>query len=196
MPQKAEYRSAIRSKKLIRNAFIELLQTETQNKITITNIIDKAGLNRGTFYAHYTDINMLIQSIEDEIVQDMCDLLSDMENPNLLKDPLPMFLKISEYLEQNKKLILALMDFRTTHSFVFQLPDLIARHFAASEDAGGEAFNKIGNKTGNDPSFEERCCFYAGGAGSLYMAWFRGMIPGSLEDVAYKLAHIIKNQNV
>lgn len=192
MPQKAEYRSSIRSKRLIRNAFIELLQTETLNKITITNIIDKAGLNRGTFYAHYADINMLIQNIEDEIVQDMCDLLSDMENPNLLKNPLPMFLKISEYLEQNKELILALMDFRTTHSFVVQLPDLIARHFAAAEDAGGETRNRAGNGT----SFEEQCCFYAGGAGSLYMAWFRGMISGSLEDVAYKLTDIIKNQNV
>lgn len=192
MAEKAEYKSSIRSKKMIRDAFIELLQTKESGKITITNIVERAELNRGTFYAHYTDINMLIQSIEDEIVQDMCDLLSDMAEPDLLKDPLPMFLKISNYLEQNKELILALMDYRTTHSFIFQLPDLIARHFAASEDKGEERRNKMGNEA----SFEERCCFYAGGAGSLYMAWFRGRVSGSLEDIAYKLSNIIKEQNI
>lgn len=192
MSPRAEYRSSIRSRRMIRNAFIELLQSDTPDKITVTNIIDRAELNRGTFYAHYADINMLIQSIEDEIVQDMCDLLSEVENPHLLKNPLPMFLKISEYLEQNKELILALMDYRKTSSFIVRLPELIARHFAFSEDMEKEG----GNKAENEVSFEEHCYFYAGGAGSLYMAWFRGMVSGSLEDVAYKLSNIIKKQNI
>ena len=184
MPQKAEYRNAIRSKRLIRNAFIELLQAKTLDKITVTNIVEKAELNRGTFYAHYTDINMLIQSIEDEITQSLYDLLSDAENPYLLKDPLSMFLKISYYLEQNKELILVLMGSQSTNLFIVQLPELIAKHLASSKDIGEEMRNSI--------SFKERCYFYAGGAGSLYMAWFRGTVSGSLDDVAYKLADIIR----
>ena len=55
MPQKAEYRSAIRSKKMIRHAFIELLGSTAADKITVTDLAQKAGLNRGTFYAHYED---------------------------------------------------------------------------------------------------------------------------------------------
>lgn len=188
MADKKEYRSSIRSEKLIRNAFIELLQNKTLDKITVTNIADTAGLNRGTFYAHYTDIDMLIQSIEDEIVQNLCDLLSDVEYSNLLADPLPMFLKISEYLEQNQELIKALMSSRTTNPFINQLPDLIAQQLAFSESVEKEAENSV--------SFEERCRFYAGGAGSLYMAWLRGTVSGSLEEVAYKLSEIIKQQMV
>ena len=188
MADKKEYRSSIRSERLIRNAFIELLQAKTMDRITVTNVADKAGLNRGTFYAHYTDIDMLIQSIEDEIVQNLCDLLSDVEYSNLLADPLPMFLKISEYLEQNQELIKALMSSRTTNPFINQLPDLIAKQLASSES--------IDEAVGNTVSFEERCRFYAGGAGSLYMAWFQGTISGSLEEVAYKLSEIIKQQMV
>ena len=184
MPQKAEYRNAIRSKKLIKNAFIELLQEKTLDKITVTNIVEKAELNRGTFYAHYTDINMLIQSIEDEIAQSLYDLLSDAESPYLLKDPLSMFLQISHYLEQNKELIIVLMGSQSTNLFIVQFPELIAKHLASSEDIDEEMRDSI--------SFKERCYFYAGGAGSLYMAWFRGTVSGSLEDVAYKLADIIR----
>lgn len=183
MSQKAEYRNSLRSKKLIRNAFIELLQMKPLDKITVTSIVDKAELNRGTFYAHYTDINMLIQSIEDEITDSLYELLSDAESPYLLKDPLAMFLKISRYLEQNKELITVLMGSQSTNLFIVQLPDLIAKHLASSED--------IDEEVRGSASFMERCYFYAGGAGSLYMAWFRGTVSGSLDDVAYRLAEII-----
>ena len=184
MPRKAEYRNAIRSKKLIKNAFIELLQAKSLDKITVTNIVERAELNRGTFYAHYTDINMLMQSIEDEIAQSLYNLLSDAEHPYRLQDPLSMFLKISQYLEQNKELIIVLMGSQSTNLFIVQLPELIAKHLANSED--------IDEAVRNSVSFKERCYFYAGGAGSLYMAWFRGTVSGSLEDVAYKLADIIR----
>lgn len=184
MTKKVEYKNAIRSKKLIRSAFIELLQVKPLDKITVTSIVEKAELNRGTFYAHYADINMLIQSIEDEIADSLYELLDDTESPDLLKDPLPMFQKISRYLEQNKELIIVLMGSQSTNLFIVQLPELIAKHLASSEG--------IDEEVRNSSSFKERCYFYAGGAGSLYMAWFRGTVSGNLEDVAYRLADIIR----
>ncbi len=184
MPQKAEYRSAIRSKKMIRDAFIELLGSTAADKITVTDLAQKAGLNRGTFYAHYEDINALVQSIEDDITDSLYRLFSEAEYPRLLKDPLPMFMKLSDYLKQNKELITALMGSHMTNPFIEHLPGVIARHLASSDD--------IDEKVRGSASFQERCYFYAGGAGSLYMAWFRGMVGGSLEDVAHRLAEIVK----
>lgn len=95
-----------------------------------------------------------------------------------------MFLQISHYLEQNKELIIVLMGSQSTSLFIVQLPELIAKHLEASVDINEEVRNSI--------SFKERCYFYAGGAGSLYMAWFRGTVSGSLEDVAYRIADIIR----
>ena len=184
MPQKAEYRNALRSRKMIQDAFIELLGAMPLDKITVTGIVEKAGLNRGTFYAHYADINMLVQSMEEEIVQALYALLADTEIPYLLKEPLPLFLKISEYFEQNQELILALMSSQPTNLFIVGLPGLIARHLAASADISEDVRARA--------SFMERCYFYAGGAGSLYLAWFRGMVSGSLRDVAYRLSEIIR----
>ncbi len=185
MQHKAEYRSSVRSKKMIRDAFTELLQTTAADKITVTDIAQKAGLNRGTFYAHYEDINALVQSIEDDITDNLYRLFDDGSYPRLLKDPLPMFLKISDYLEENKELITALMGSHMTNPFIEHLPGLIARHLASSDD--------IDEKVRGSASFQERCYFYAGGAGSLYMAWFRGMVGGCLRDVAYRLAEIVKH---
>ena len=68
MPQRAEYRNSIRSKTLIKNSLIELLKTKPLEKVTVTDIVNNADINRGTFYAHYTDICELIHAVEDEIV--------------------------------------------------------------------------------------------------------------------------------
>lgn len=185
MSGKAEYRSALRSKKLIKESFMELLIEKPFDKITVTDIVNRANINRGTFYAHYSDINRLVHAIEEEIVDVLCNLLLELKYP--MEDPLPLFLKISEYLEKNKELIYALLHSNNTNTFIFQLPDLIARQLISSEG--------LENDVRLDPLFMERCRFYAGGAASLYAAWFQGALEGSLTDVAYTLEKIVKSQN-
>ena len=49
---KAEYRSAIRSRKLINEALADLLTEKPLDKITVTDVVSRADINRGTFYAH------------------------------------------------------------------------------------------------------------------------------------------------
>ncbi|MBO5365138.1 MAG: TetR family transcriptional regulator, partial [Peptococcaceae bacterium] len=53
MPAQKSYRNAVRSKTMIRQAFLELLQEKPYEKITVTDIAQRADLNRSTFYAHY-----------------------------------------------------------------------------------------------------------------------------------------------
>lgn len=183
MNTQTEYRSALRSKRLIKESFIELLLEKPFDKITVTDIVTRAEINRGTFYAHYSDINRLVHSIEDEIVNVLCDLLLETKYPNPLEEPLPLFLKISEYLDENREVINALLYSNNTSTFIFQLPDLIAKQLMSSDNLEGNI--RL------DPLFPSKCRFYAGGAASLYAAWFQGAIKGSLTDVAYMLEEII-----
>ena len=45
-----------RTKKLLTDAFLELLSSKKLNEITIKELCDKADINRGTFYLHYQDM--------------------------------------------------------------------------------------------------------------------------------------------
>lgn len=49
MAPKKEYRSAVRSRRLIREAFLQLLQEKELRKITVTDIVNRADINRTTF---------------------------------------------------------------------------------------------------------------------------------------------------
>ena len=61
---KAEYRSSLRSKKLIREAMVRLMREKPFEKITITDIVKEADINRGTFYAHFKDSGDVLNSIK------------------------------------------------------------------------------------------------------------------------------------
>ena len=89
MEKKAEYRSAIRSRKLIMQAFIKLMQEKDLEKITVTDVITLADINRGTFYAHYQDIRAVIEQIENDIIEKMIGVLSEFQYKNFFQNPLP-----------------------------------------------------------------------------------------------------------
>lgn len=58
----------IRSKKMIKEAFINLVEEKGYENITIKDISDKAMINRKTFYSHYESVNALFLDILKEHV--------------------------------------------------------------------------------------------------------------------------------
>ncbi|WP_411347924.1 TetR family transcriptional regulator [Paenibacillus sp. WLX2291] len=60
----------IRTRQLIHQAFVELLQTKEFNEITVSDITRRATINRVTFYTHYTDKYELLEyMISTQLIQ-------------------------------------------------------------------------------------------------------------------------------
>ena len=55
----------------IRKAFYELVLEKNYNEISITELTEHAGINRKTFYLHYSSLDDLVSEIEDEIVSEI-----------------------------------------------------------------------------------------------------------------------------
>lgn len=52
-----------RTRKLLQDALDKLLQTKDFNELSVQDIADEAGVNRATFYDHYSDKNELLNSM-------------------------------------------------------------------------------------------------------------------------------------
>ena len=61
------------TKKAIKEAFIKLLEQYPLKQITVKDIVEECGINRNSFYYHFTDIPSLINEImaenEDRIIE-------------------------------------------------------------------------------------------------------------------------------
>lgn len=81
----------------IEKVFIELLQTKALDKISVSDICKHAGLNRTTFYANYTDIYGLADTLRDKLENEMFKLYKEeVEQGFNSNDYLKLFRHINE----------------------------------------------------------------------------------------------------
>jgi AcrR family transcriptional regulator len=74
-------RRIAKSQAAIKNAVTELMSEKSFDDITIQDIADRADVNRGTIYLHYTDkYDLLDKMIEEHInnLRELCHLASDL----------------------------------------------------------------------------------------------------------------------
>ena len=62
---------AVRTKSLIKEAFVKLLEEKDFKYITIKDITTKATINRATFYAHYLDKYLLLEELVIDCFEEM-----------------------------------------------------------------------------------------------------------------------------
>ena len=107
-------RRTIRTKKMIRNALSELIEEKGFNDISITDLTQRADINRGTFYLHYTDKYDLLEKVENEVIQEIQEQTKDIDSINLLNidalnEPLPFMIKLFEYFKENSNFMKAIL---------------------------------------------------------------------------------------
>ena len=79
--KKAEYRNSLRSRRLICDALLELLNEKPLEKITVTDITTRADVNRGTFYLHYSSVNEVISELQDGYIAKMDQYFVNLDIP-------------------------------------------------------------------------------------------------------------------
>lgn len=76
-----DYRTRV-TKMLIRKAFTDMLKEKPIQSITIKELCETAGINRGTFYSHYSDIYDLLEKMEEEMMADFIKALEPLLETN------------------------------------------------------------------------------------------------------------------
>ena len=105
-----------RTKLSLRTALIQLLMKKRLNEITVKELCEQAGINRGTFYLHYSDVFDLLAKIEEEMYDEIMEFIAKNAQTGKMGDPnnmLPTFIDLFEYLVHNADVctILLLQDF-------------------------------------------------------------------------------------
>ncbi|WP_143315006.1 TetR/AcrR family transcriptional regulator [Clostridium sp. HBUAS56017] len=187
MGGKAEYKSAIRSRRLIRQAFVDLMQEKNLEKITVTDIVTRAYINRGTFYAHYQDTRAVIEQIENDIIEKLLEFLGESHYKNFFQNPLPLLLKISKWLEDDLDFYKILINSNGSEQFLVKLKNIFVNYMENDSD-----IQKHIKKT---PEFLIQAHFFTGGIINIFQVWCRGEIESSLNELSIELSKIITNNS-
>ncbi len=105
---RGESRRVKMTKRLMKEAMIELMEEHGTSKVSVTSICKQADVNRSTFYAYYNQPSDLLSEIEDEVLAKLPHIERDRYNAqdavfiNALADYL-------DYMKENSRLFRVLM---------------------------------------------------------------------------------------
>ena len=99
---KKEYRSVIRTKKMIKAAFLELLdEKKDMNLITVGELAERADIAKSTFYNHYDDIYSVAEEFENELIDNLSKVLDEIDSETIVEYEI-YIKRIIEFLKSNE----------------------------------------------------------------------------------------------
>ena len=101
--EKKEDRRVRRTKKLLSQGLIELMQQKQVKDITVRELADLVDVNRGTFYLYYRDIFDMLERLEEELFEQLEEVTGKMEEKDTsLEESFALYQKGMELLKTCK----------------------------------------------------------------------------------------------
>lgn len=178
---KATDRRVLRTKKNIRQTFLQLLSEKSLTQLTVKELSEQADINRKTFYMYYSNIEEILSELEDELVQKLVLVFEKELFDREVFDSYSFFENLNLAIQGDIELYRTL-----NHSDL--LPHLILRAKNALIDV---FFRKYNIPADSD---SERYILYteyaASGILSMYTKWFSNDFHMSLEELTKTAAEI------
>lgn len=178
-----------RTKRLLRTAFLQLLQEKNIEQITVTDVIQTADYNRSTFYRHYPHIEAFI---EDLLTEEITNLLNIFKAPyrnhptvhlTALK---PEDISLFDYISGNKTFYKEWTKLNVHQQFKMKFIDEIQSFYA------NEIMMDLPHTVPLDRQFYTS--FYAHGIYGLIFKWISGGFQQSPRFMSEQLCYIMTYQ--
>ena len=182
---KKEYRNVIKTKKAIKEAFVDLVNEKKDiYKITVTELIDKADIAKSTFYLHYDDIFGVIEEFENELLDALKFIIANTDsNISSFENSFDLVLK---FIKEHEVIYAKIINSSLPVYFIDKLKNVLVEL----------VFNKISLPTlSKDPNVRNaQIRFFANGSVDLVVDYFKGNLNISLEQLKLVVFNFIKKQ--
>lgn len=181
--KKAEYRSAARSRRLIRDAYVNLMQEKPIDKISISDIVREADLNRGTFYAHYSNPMDVLMEIANAILGDVEGFFADFSFTDFLQNPMPLLLRVEKLLADNLDFYRRINLNTASIGFTDRIKKILIEYISSNKS--------VPENLRENPHFTVALELFAGGLISVYLGFVLGTIRASAREITETISILI-----
>ena len=124
----------LRTRQLIKDALIDLLQEMELNKITVNRIAERATINRVTFYLHYDDIQDMLVKMAQEMAEEVESILKSTTTSQNSPDDIGWLKLVTllEYIAENGRFYKVVLGSRRTPIFTERLLTIITETITES----------------------------------------------------------------
>lgn len=181
--EKKEDRRVRRTKKLLSQGLIELMQQKQLKDITVRELADLVDVNRGTFYLYYRDIFDMLERIEEELFEQLNMVIRAHEGEPVFAHARPMLTDLFQLVAENKEICRVLLSDNGDIKFLQKLSDVIQEKLRT---------DWLNGCVENETEFEYRYAFGALGFIGLLRTWLHRDCKESAESMAILADSLIR----
>ncbi|WP_226793162.1 TetR/AcrR family transcriptional regulator [Bacillus sp. B1-b2] len=180
----------IRTRQLIKNAFVELLEEMEIEKMTVSKITERATISRVTFYFHYKDIPDMLEKMADSMIEDIQTIIySKMNEKDDNSMDWLMLTSMLEHFAENANFYKGTLGSKKTPIFIERLSKKVREMITKRIEQKG--MQKLGKE--KDEIQKDIAIWYGSSAliGTI-VSWLRNDMPYTPHYLAkqfYLLAH-------
>ena len=144
--KKSTDRRIVRTRLAIQDALVSLIKEKGFDAVTVSNIVDLANINRGTFYLHYKDKFDLLEKTETETIEELQQIFfgvnslqtEDLNAPFQLQQ---LVIKLLEYVKEHADLMHIFLGAQGNNSFVTRMRGMMKENLELGTLSGLNAEN-------------------------------------------------------
>ena len=172
-----------RTRKAIKEAYIDLVVEKGPNSISVTELAERADINRKTFYAHYQTTADVLDDIENETVHYISSIFNEIDFDKMGYNPYPLFERLNHLLSAERDLFTFLEKTRTVGHIAQKMDEIIRARLM-------EAMQKKEHLS--DVETQIILDFQAAGIFAVYLRWHNSDRSTSLKEVAEVISRILR----
>ena len=177
--EKKQDRRVQRTKKAIRNAFLQLLAEKDLEKISVKEIADCADVDRKTVYNYYNGVYDILDDLESDLARDFEKAIDNFDFGN--REVLDIFIELSRLLTMRMDIYALLMKIdnsRLASKFMVYLKEKIE-----------QVIGRVG--TYSEDKIAVAAEYVTSGMYTAYKHWFNSDRKQPLEEFTLELARLV-----
>ena len=172
-----------RSKKNIKDAMLELMYEKEFSRITVNELLIRAGISRGTFYAHFANLEDVRQQLVDDLFAYADSIGANYKPSELANDPYPVLFLMADLMTKSADPTKRLFKFINAYDIGRNLKTWLTGYILSDEE--------LVNKLGGVDQARIYARFISGGMMHVYNNWMADDIKAEPDVLARSLCDML-----
>lgn len=172
-----------KSKRAIKDALLEIMYEKDFQHITVNELLKRANISRGTFYAHFSNLDDVRHQLIDDLFAHADYLFGDKKAIDLSRDPYPVMRMAADMMVESRDPAKRIFKFVNVYDLGINLKTWLTNYILADDE--------LVEKLGGLDSATIAARFISGGVMHAYNRWIQDDFPIPAETVARTLSKIL-----
>ncbi|EFM08577.1 transcriptional regulator, TetR family [Paenibacillus curdlanolyticus YK9] len=178
-----------RTKQLLYDALMSLIEEKGLEHVTVTDIANRAEVNRGTFYLHYQDVPDMVQQLKEAVFEQMRTIIVRIDPQQSIQyanknEPYPVIIELFEELGKHADFYRVMLGPKGDLSYAIQLRKLISKNVY-------EKFNYLPRSNGLPVPIDYMIAFVSSANLGMIMHWFESGMSLTPREMGAMMTNII-----